>query len=154
MVHNVLRANRYGRGYIVNEHRREYMRRWRADNPDYQKQWYANNQERLRVKRAQHYLENRASILAKNKAYDLAHPERSRMKERRARGILNPTGETKFGACDVCEKECKLNLDHDHATGEQRGWLCQRCNLKLGHWEIILREGLDTKFREYCARRA
>ena len=133
----------------MNEHRREYMRKWRADHPDYQKSWYAENQERLRIERAAHYLENRDAIRAKNKAYDLAHPDRLRKKERRSRGMLNPTGEIQHGPCNICGKEGKLNLDHDHSTGRRRGWLCQRCNLKLGHWEIILRGGLDVKFREY-----
>ena len=39
--------------------------------------------------------------------------------------------------CDVCMafgKDFKygLMLDHDHATGKFRGWLCTRCNAALG----------------------
>ncbi len=38
------------------------------------------------------------------------------------------------GICGVPELECslKLALDHDHETGEFRGWLCGKCNKALG----------------------
>lgn len=41
------------------------------------------------------------------------------------------------GYCHICgvpEIECtrKLSMDHDHATGQFRGWLCGNCNHILG----------------------
>ena len=37
-------------------------------------------------------------------------------------------------ACGVSEIACsrKLSLDHDHATGRFRGWLCNTCNRTIG----------------------
>jgi len=34
--------------------------------------------------------------------------------------------------CEVCYAQSKTDFDHDHQTGEFRGWLCRRCNLSLG----------------------
>lgn len=39
-------------------------------------------------------------------------------------------------SCEICQLEVeKLCFDHDHKTGEFRGWLCQRCNKSIGKFE-------------------
>ena len=38
----------------------------------------------------------------------------------------------KDSKCQCCGKERCLVLDHDHHTGEFRGWICNPCNTALG----------------------
>ncbi len=52
------------------------------------------------------------------------------------------------GYCFVCsipEIECiqKLHMDHNHETGEFRGWLCNKCNASIG----IMRESPELLLR-------
>lgn len=57
--------------------------------------------------------------------------------------------------CDLCgkaegENGQKLCLDHDHKTGEFRGWLCTRCNIFLGTYQKLKDKAeayLDDRFR-------
>lgn len=40
------------------------------------------------------------------------------------------------GDCQICKKFCeKLTWDHDHKTGQFRGWLCISCNQGLGMFD-------------------
>jgi hypothetical protein len=34
--------------------------------------------------------------------------------------------------CELCERIGPVHCDHDHRTGEFRGWLCRMCNTALG----------------------
>lgn len=34
--------------------------------------------------------------------------------------------------CECCGRVEKLLVDHDHKTGNFRGWICKRCNLGIG----------------------
>jgi hypothetical protein len=36
-------------------------------------------------------------------------------------------------SCEVCGSTVVICYDHNHITGEFRGWLCSMCNLALGN---------------------
>lgn len=58
-------------------------------------------------------------------------------KKRQARYGLSPEAyaqlwKSQGGLCAICLTVPPEHVDHDHATGEIRGLLCQRCNMALG----------------------
>lgn len=61
----------------------------------------------------------------------------SREYMRRKKGLPVPTYAPP-ARCEICgrlpQQSC-LALDHDHATGKFRGWLCTSCNTSLGKFE-------------------
>jgi len=42
-------------------------------------------------------------------------------------------GRKKPKICEICLEEGDIHFDHDHKTGEFRGWICERCNFAIGH---------------------
>jgi len=53
--------------------------------------------------------------------------------------------------CEICNTSGKICFDHDHITGNFRGWICEKCNLALG----LMRDNKETlikmiKYLEKC----
>jgi len=42
--------------------------------------------------------------------------------------------------CEICGAFGKICFDHNHETGEFRGWICMRCNTALG----LVKENTET----------
>lgn len=73
-------------------------------------------------------------VLDKNAAWHRNNRERSRAIRRRMAKLPSPTHPCP-DRCEICRSlpgNRALHLDHDHKTGEFRGWLCSRCNTGLG----------------------
>ena len=107
---------------VTKEYRREYLKRYRAKNP-----------EKIR--------EIKGKWLAKNPDYNKLYKKeyRKRNPEKIALWRLNYLGRKrnqtikyKPKQCEVCNMSGKICFDHDHKSGIFRGWLCNRCNLILG----------------------
>lgn len=75
--------------------------------------------------------------------------ESQRRRKWKLRGVIPPNGDWglvwqmledqnyKCKICGVKESELnnKLDLDHDHGTGEPRGFICSNCNIGLGQFK-------------------
>lgn len=64
--------------------------------------------------------------------------------------LLAQTGRPRPSRCELCEIEAKTVFDHDHVTGEFRGWLCHRCNRTLGQVKDSI--SLLLKMADYLHR--
>ena len=60
--------------------------------------------------------------------------KRDRERKEKKAGRLRPK------LCEVCGLGGRICFDHDHITGEFRGWLCYHCNTALGY----VRDSPDT----------
>lgn len=68
--------------------------------------------------------------------------------------------EVNGNTCEVCSwvpseggRFQRVAIDHDHDTGEFRGFLCGPCNIGLGHLELALKTGTFQGLVEYAALR-
>lgn len=117
--------------------------------------WYAKNSSYAKERMRKYYLDNCEQLNNKGKAWRKENDGilREYREERRFRQSLvmsrdaakkkNHTPcmaseeeiEVAFtGLCHACglpeeENGRRLHMDHDHETGEFRGWLCQKCNV-------------------------
>lgn len=60
-------------------------------------------------------------------------------------------------SCKICGTDIPssgrtTHVDHDHNTGEVRGILCLKCNIKLGQYEVLLERNLIKRFDAYLLR--
>ena len=91
------------------------------------RRWHAANAEKARAACQRYREQNREKIRADNRRHS-----------RRFRGIIGVPPEPPPGApCGICKRPIlhTPHADHDHQTGQFRGWLCSGCNGALGYHE-------------------
>jgi hypothetical protein len=137
------------------EYREWVLEQERMQDPEYRGQKQADAMERQRLQRLDRYQKKREQILTNLKVYR-ATPrgrceralEHSRQ-HARTHGYVAciATVEQLLKAFTGCCKHCdrsepgfKLYVDHNHATGDFRGWVCNRCNTMLGRFNDNVRQ--------------
>lgn len=132
------------------------MARTKEQNKEYCARYHAKNREshnaKMREYGKSYYLKNKDSVSAKNKAHreleKIVNPEHRMARSKRADAnkiskneklLISMSGRPRPDICEVCEGSSprkdgtrRIVFDHDHATGQFRGWLCNRCNVVLG----------------------
>ena len=128
------------------------------------KKWYAAHAEELRQKRKAYYAKRKQDV------YWTCLEDRHAVH----RDELAALFAAQDGRCAICREELSLSvaevgkktmracLDHDHSTGQIRGWLCTDCNRGLGgfrdersallraleYLDMIQRHGTESSLKE------
>lgn len=146
----------------IKESCRKYREENKEKNREYFRQWRKANSEKVRKRNREQYEKDPEAArkrgrdyYAANRKERLAQQHERRKTDRFAVALVDSRGQAKkgdyapcnatveelkaafSGRCAICavpelELNKKLHMDHDHTTGEFRGWLCYLCNNMLG----------------------
>jgi hypothetical protein len=125
------------------EERREYMRKWNADNHEHVLAYRRARTEQRNARRRERYAAD-AEYREQAKASARSRDKRAK-RNGRLRAEFGITADeydsmlaAQGGVCAICGVSAadarghRLHVDHCHDTGRVRGILCGNCNLGLG----------------------
>jgi len=123
---------------------------YRAKEAHKAQEWRKRNPEKVREGRRRYVGNHPDKVKADNKKYYQRHSERIKEHYRKKRAEIPPekrkefyltqretrlariAGRMRQQRCELCGAMEKTVFDHDHLTGNFRGWICNRCNTVLG----------------------
>lgn len=101
----------------------------------YKRRWYEANKAHVIARTTAYTKANREQARAIQKRWRDRNRESERLRARAKNWRAMPTPTRPEPAvCECCGNPDRkaLSLDHCHATGAFRGWLCSMCNLGIG----------------------
>lgn len=108
---------------------RRASRKWKEKNPNYSKNYYLLNKDRINSMTANYYRKNKEAVRKYNQAYRIKSQYGITVDAYQY--LLDKQG----GKCAICEQGNglrRLCVDHCHETGAVRGLLCTGCNSAIG----------------------
>lgn len=123
----------------------EKVKQWRKNNPEKvleQARRYRKKHPETNKKAKEKYRENNLQKIREADKIRQAtkrknNPEAQKIRNehykiRREAKMWEIAGRPRADKCDICSKDEMTVFDHCHATGNFRGWICDRCNKTLG----------------------
>ena len=116
------------------------------------KAWVATHPEQNRIHQQKYADRHREEHMIQSRVYRQTAPEEiryTRLKQRYklSREVADQMRDAQGNCCAICAAifgaDCRPELDHCHATGRHRGWLCHACNVMLGQ----AKDSVDTLAR-------
>lgn len=97
--------------------------------------WYHENREKAKAGFRVYQKKNRFKLALK-----LSKVQAKKFNHLACTATIEEIKAAFTGRCKICgvpeaELNNNLNMDHDHTTGEFRGWLCHCCNKGLGQFK-------------------
>ena len=120
---------------------------WHAAHPGWRQAFNRKHKERYRRSAAAYHVKHRERLLAGNKAWRAANPEKVRAASEKhgfklygmTRADYDRMLAAQDGRCACCgsmasgrKRWGRLTIDHDHETGAVRALLCAPCNAIAG----------------------
>ena len=118
----------------IKEYKKKYRKRNSEKLNEYSKKWYQENIEKAKEQRKKYRQKNKEKRKEYDKKQRKENPEKIRKyyRKRHLTMLEKRAGKKKLEQCEVCGALGRICFDHNHETGEFRGWICDRCNLILG----------------------
>src|SRR5579863_5853125 len=97
------------------------------------RKWRLSHLPQVRAAKRRYWSENKEKSRAATRNWTARNKTRILANQRKRTGVPEPT-RPKPNRCECCPRSnVPLRADHDHVTGKFRGWICNRCNLGIGH---------------------
>ena len=97
-------------------------------------EWTKKNPEKVKKNNQKYYRNNLEKYKENHRKWREKNPAKSKEIQRRWREKKREflAGRQKSSQCEICGMRGRICFDHNHNTGEFRGWICSKCNAVLG----------------------
>ena len=94
--------------------------------------WLKNKKQSVesRMKKSDALKGSKSHLWIDGRSYDISHVNAMKLMNKLKKQETR-AGRKRPSRCELCSDTVKICFDHDHSTGQFRGWICHRCNLAI-----------------------